>query len=73
MEVRIRVVANATNRSSPMSVLTLQGVVVNGKSRLAQNVNLPEHAKVYVVIPDGVTVPSVPECSFPPTVRPPAN
>jgi len=56
-----------------MSVLTLQGVVVNGKSRLAQNVNLPEHAKVYVVIPDGVTVPSVPECSFPPTVRPPAN
>lgn len=35
-----------------MSVTTFQGVVENGQVRLASNVNLPERATVYVVVPD---------------------
>lgn len=35
-----------------MSVTTFQGTVENGQVRLATDVRLPEHAKVYVVIPD---------------------
>ena len=35
-----------------MSVTTYQGTVENGQVRLAENVRLPEHAKVYVIVPD---------------------
>jgi hypothetical protein len=34
-----------------MAVLTVEGVVENGQSRLRDNVALPEHTKVYVVVP----------------------
>lgn len=34
-----------------MAVLTLEGTVENGQIRLRDDVTLPEHAKVYVVIP----------------------
>ena len=34
-----------------MAILTLEGVVENGQIRLPDEVALPEHAKVYVVIP----------------------
>ncbi len=34
-----------------MSVLTLQGTVENGQIRLSENVQLPEKAVVYVVVP----------------------
>jgi hypothetical protein len=34
-----------------MAILTLEGIVENGQIRLRDDVNLPEHAKVYVVIP----------------------
>ncbi len=34
-----------------MAILTLEGVVENGQVRLPDEVALPEHAKVYVVIP----------------------
>jgi broad specificity polyphosphatase/5'/3'-nucleotidase SurE len=35
-----------------MSVTTYQGVVENGRVRLAGDIRLPENAKVYVVVPD---------------------
>ena len=35
-----------------MSVTTYQGTVENGQVRLAEDVRLPENAKVYVVVPD---------------------
>lgn len=35
-----------------MSVITFQGVVENGRVRLATDVHLPENAKVYVIVPD---------------------
>ena len=35
-----------------MSVLTLEGVVENGQIRVHSNIPLPEHARVFIVIPD---------------------
>ena len=35
-----------------MSVTTYQGTVENGQVRLAEDVRLPENAKVYVIVPD---------------------
>ena len=35
-----------------MAVTTFQGTVENGQIRLAADVQLPERAKVYVVVPD---------------------
>ena len=35
-----------------MAILTLEGIVENGQIRLRDNLTLPEHTKVYVVIPD---------------------
>lgn len=35
-----------------MGVLTVEGVVENGRIRLRDDVMLPEHIRVYVVIPD---------------------
>ena len=40
-----------------MAILTVEGIVENGQIRLRDPVALPEHAKVYVVIPDTETVP----------------
>jgi len=40
-----------------MAILTVEGVVENGQIRLRDNVTLPEHTKVYVVIPDVATAP----------------
>lgn len=37
-----------------MSVTTFECVVENGKIRLPADVRLPEKAKVYVIIPNGV-------------------
>ena len=34
-----------------MAILTLEGVVENGQIRLPDEVTLPEHTKVYVVVP----------------------
>ena len=34
-----------------MAILTLEGIVENGQIRLPDEVTLPEHTKVYVVIP----------------------
>jgi hypothetical protein len=34
-----------------MAILTLEGTVENGQIRLRDDVALPEHTKVYVVIP----------------------
>lgn len=46
-----------------MSVSTIEGYVENGQIRLPQGANLPERARVYVVIPDveivmDVTIPN---------------
>jgi hypothetical protein len=38
-----------------MAILTVEGIVENGQIRLRDNVTLPEHTKVYVVIPDVAT------------------
>ena len=35
-----------------MAILTIEGIVENGQIRLRDHVVLPEHTKVYVVIPD---------------------
>jgi hypothetical protein len=35
-----------------MTILTVEGFVENGQIRLPESVTLPEHAKVYVVVPD---------------------
>ena len=35
-----------------MAVLTFEGIVENGQIRLHDHVTLPEHTKVYVVIPN---------------------
>ena len=40
-----------------MAILTVEGIVENGQIRLPENVTLPEHTKVYVVIPDVETRP----------------
>lgn len=47
-----------------MAILTLEGIVENGRIRLRDDVTLPEHAKVYVVIP-------APESSQPARLRSP--
>jgi hypothetical protein len=38
-----------------MAVSTFEGTVKNGQIRLLDDVKLPEHAKVYVIIPDQET------------------
>jgi hypothetical protein len=40
-----------------MAILTVEGIVENGQIRLRDNVTLPEHTKVYVVIPDVEAAP----------------
>ena len=40
-----------------MAILTVEGVVENGQIRLRDHVTLPEHTKVYVVIPDVEVAP----------------
>jgi hypothetical protein len=41
-----------SDRRCHMAVLTLEGIVENGQIRLYDHVTLPEHTKVYVIIPD---------------------
>jgi hypothetical protein len=43
-----------------MSVTAIEGVVEDGLIRLPNSVQLPEHTKVYVVVPDS---------NLPPTIR----
>ena len=40
-----------------MLINAIEGVVENGQIRLRDNVVLPEHTKVYVVIPEMETAP----------------
>lgn len=40
-----------------MATLTVEGFVENGRIRLRDTVTLPEHTKVYVVIPDVEAAP----------------
>lgn len=35
-----------------MSVRTFEGIVEKGQIKFKSQVNLPEHAKVYVIVPD---------------------
>ena len=35
-----------------MGVLTIEGIVDNGQIKLTPDVRLPDHIKVYVVVPD---------------------
>ena len=43
-----------------MAILTFEGTVENGRIRLPDDVTLPEHAKVYVVIPALESAPPAP-------------
>ena len=40
-----------------MAIVTFEGIVENDQIRLRDQVTLPEHAKVYVVIPDVEAAP----------------
>jgi hypothetical protein len=40
-----------------MPIFTVEGIVENGQIRLRENVTLPKHTKVYVVIPNLETAP----------------
>ena len=40
-----------------MTVLTLEGVVENGRIELRDPITLAEHARVYVVVPDAQATP----------------
>ena len=40
-----------------MAILTVEGVVENGQIRLREPITLPEHTKVYIVIPDVAPIP----------------
>ena len=40
-----------------MNISTIEGIVENGQIRLLGDVALPEHAKVYVVVPGLETAP----------------
>ena len=40
-----------------MAILTIEGIVENGQIRLRDHVVLPEHTKVYVVVPDAEALP----------------
>ncbi len=42
-----------------MGVLTIEGIVDNGQIKLPSDVHLPEHAKVYVIVPDMKIEPTV--------------
>jgi predicted DNA-binding antitoxin AbrB/MazE fold protein len=35
-----------------MGVLTIEGIVDNGQIKIISDVQLPEHTKVYIVVPD---------------------
>ena len=35
-----------------MSILTLEGIVENGQIRVESNIHLPEHTRVFIIIPD---------------------
>jgi hypothetical protein len=39
-------------------IQTYEAVYEGGTIRLADNVRLPEHTKVYVIVPEGVAVPT---------------
>ena len=41
-----------------MALMTVEGVVVDGRIRLPEGVALPERAKVYVVVPDVSSAPA---------------
>jgi hypothetical protein len=41
-----------------MKVLTYEGIVERGEVKLPETVRLPEHAKVYVVVPGAEDLPS---------------
>lgn len=52
-----------------MAILTVEGIVENGQIRLRDHVVLPEHTKVFVVIPDA-EAPPLPRVYSPRLVHP---
>ena len=35
-----------------MSVITLEGIVEQGQIRLKRDIHLPDHTKVYIIVPE---------------------
>lgn len=52
-----------------MGVATVEATIENGQVKLPEYVHLPEHTKVYVVIPDPTVPVSVPRIASPKLVR----
>jgi hypothetical protein len=52
-----------------MSIVTLEGVVEHGQIRLTNDVQLPDHTKVYIIVPS-VVVEQTAHTSSPRLVRP---
>jgi hypothetical protein len=56
-----------------MGVIAVEGVVENGQVRLRPDVQLPEKARVFVIVPDAETVPTgqdaLPRSIYPEQVR----
>ncbi len=52
-----------------MKPVTYEATVENGQIKLPPTVHLPEHAKVFVVVPDGEVVPA-PRISSPRLAHP---
>ncbi len=40
-----------------MALLTVEGIIENGQIRLCEPIILPEHTRVYVVVPDVAPIP----------------
>lgn len=40
-----------------MAVLTLEGIVRDGRIEIREDVKLAENARVYVIVPDGILSP----------------
>ena len=53
-----------------MAISTFEGIVENGQIRLRDGVTLPEHARVYVIIPESAGVSSQPHVHSPRLARP---
>jgi len=53
-----------------MSLIAIEGVVENGQIRLQGDVALPEHTKVFVVVPESKPAPTTRHLRSPRLVRP---
>jgi hypothetical protein len=51
-EISSRRVLTCGKAGKKMAIMTYEGIVENGRIRLADNVRLPDQARVYIIVPD---------------------